>query len=314
MNNSKPTNHQGMQRLGDSPALNQMLNSLRRSIAERPQNIAEPTQLLDFRHLTPANLEAEGIIYERAAHYRAKPLPPCGRCMDGWVRITQPDGSSAVHLCEHCERPRRRLKRLNDLHLPSDAQGAHLDMYEWDSSEQRFAVNQIQQWLTYGGTEAEHHAPSLLMWGPPGNGKTTLSYGFAKWCVFNDLAVRWVTHTQLFDQLKRSFNGKADDPFEGWLTNVNVLLLDEFGGVGGGRNHTDWFRSQSVAMIQAIYEKWAAGELAVIMGTNLRPSQIQQLLDNHAAWSRLVQMFDEPVQMVGSDRRQAKPLSKKWLM
>jgi DNA replication protein DnaC len=132
--------------------------------------------------------------------------------------------------------------------------------------------------------------------------------------VFNDFSVRWVTHTQLFDQLKRSFSGKADDPFEGWLTGVNVLLLDEFGGVGGGRAHTDWFRAQSVAMIQAIYEKWAAGELAVIMGTNLRPSLIHELLDNPAAWSRLVQMFDEPVQMMGTDRRQAKPLSKAWLI
>tara|TARA_X000000368_G_scaffold80773_1_gene60570 strand:- start:1480 stop:2418 length:939 start_codon:yes stop_codon:yes gene_type:complete len=294
-----------MSRLGDSPEINNLLKSLKSVIADRPAELPEPKHYLSFKHLNATNLESEGVVYPASACYTTKPLPYCGRCGDGWVRVVQADGSSAVHICEDCERPRRRLKRLNDLSLPSDATGAHLDMYEWDSPEQRHRINGLMRWMKYGQAH-EARSPSVLMHGPQGNGKTTLLYALAKDAIFNDYRVLYTTHSELLESIKTTWSSKEKSPISNgsWLDGVELLLFDELGGIGGNIERGDWVYRDTVKMIGHIYERWSSGSLSIVMSTNMKPRHIGTFFNrNYAVMSRIVDIFSDPIEMTGADRR-----------
>ena len=301
----------GMQRLGDNPALNALLHSI--SNRERSeQSSTSNQQLLDFRHINAENLEAENLIYQSSAFYQAKKLPYCGRCDNGWV-ATIKDGSRASAKCQHCQIPRQRLRRLNDLKLPADAQGKHFGMYEYDSPEQQKKVQSLQNWMLYGEQDRPQ-SPSVYMYGTAGNGKTTLLYALAKWAVFNDYRVMFASHNRTVDAVKRSFNTKSSDAFlANWLTGVELLLFDELCGIGGKANLADWYKGFTSDMIGAIYESWGSGQLSIVMTTNLTPREVYLALDrNDAIMSRLYQMFGDAVQMKGKDRRAPSAALKSW--
>jgi DNA replication protein DnaC len=115
----------------------------------------------------------------------------------------------------------------------------------------------------------------------------------------------FTTHTQLIDQIKRTFKGKDDNPLDHWLANTDLLLFDEFGGIGGGANMTEWFKATTIDIIQRIYERWAAGKLSIVMTTNLTPEELfnKALNRNKAGASRLQAIFKKPIKMQGRDRR-----------
>lgn len=282
------------------------LQALKRIAAEkRAEGTAkERAPLHDFRNLNSCNLEAHDLVYPSSAKFECKPLPYCGRCAEGFSYTIDASGNRTAELCNYCERPRRRMKRLNDLNLPADSYGMNLDRYEWDSAEQRHRIDRLLSWMKYRDNRETQQSPSVYMWGRPGNGKTSLLYALAKEGVWNDFRVEYTSHTRLIEQIKRSFNGKNKNPLETWLNRKSLLLLDEFGGVGGAANQTPWFKSVTADMIQKIYERWQRGQLSVVMTTNLTPHELFNSLDrNMALISRLQAIFGDPLQMVGADRR-----------
>ena len=260
-----------------------------------------PKQLLDFTHLTHSNLEDQGWIDEAAPRLTVKEIPLCGRCDNGWLRV--PDTRHTVRLCPHCEVPRRKAKQLNKLSLPADAIGMSLSKYEWDSPAQQQLILSMLAHLS--GSEVKPHCPSAYMWGPPGNGKTSLLYSLARWGCFQGLRVQYTTHTRIMNGIKESFNdSKRREALAGWLDRTDLLLLDELGGLGGKANMTSWYTSTTTEIIGTIYERWAGGKLGVIITSNLNPSELARLFDRNAAvLSRLRSMFGSPLQMVGPDRR-----------
>lgn len=309
---SKSNKHRsGMQKLGDNPALNALLHSLNNR--ERTEQASKQHQeLLDFRHLNAENLEAENLIYPSSAFYQAKQLPYCGRCDNGWI-ATVKDGSRASAKCQHCQIPRQRLRRLNDLRLPADAKDAHFGMYQWDNTKQKQRVQSMQEWMLYGQQD-KPQSPSVYLYGSAGNGKTTLLYALAKWAVFNDYRVLYTSHNRTVDAVKRSFNTKSSDAFlSNWLNGVELLLFDELCGIGGKANMTDWYKGFTSDMIGAIYEAWGSGQLSIVMTTNLTPRDVYLALDrNDAIMSRLYQMFNDAIQMTGKDRRAPSAALKSW--
>ena len=305
-----------MRRLGDEiENITHYLEELKRLRNEIPFTQKPKKKYLDFRHLNHNNLKISDWIENQTAYFKTKDGPYCGRCGEGYIYSIDSNGNRAAKLCDYCERPRRRLKRLNDLQLPKDAEGMNLDCYEWDSQEQFNRINDLIAWMNLSQEERKNQvSPSCYLWGSPGNGKTSLLYSLAKYSVFNDHKVLFTSHTQLIDRIKRTFNGKDDNPLERWLSEIDLLLFDEFGGIGGRANMTDWWKATTTDIIQRMYEQWAAGKLAIVMTTNMTPNELfsKALDSNRASASRLQAMFKRPIHMQGQDRRADKQELAYW--
>ena len=305
-----------MKRLSDEIAnITHYLDQLKKARNEMPSTQKPKKQYLDFRLLNHNNLHEHNWIQDQTAYFTTKEVPYCGRCGEGFIYSIDHNHNRTAKICNYCERPRRRLKKLNDLHLPLDAAGIHLDCYQWDSNEQHNRITDLITWMNLNKEDRKNSvSPSCYLWGTPGNGKTSLLYSLAKYSVFNDHKVIFTSHTQLIDRIKRTFNSKNNNPLEGWLVDVDLLLFDEFGGIGGKANMTDWWKAITTDIIQRIYEQWASGKLAIVMTTNMNPHQLfsRALDSNRASASRLQAMFKRPIQMTGHDRRADTEELKYW--
>jgi len=188
------------------------------------------------------------------------------------------------------------------MRLPSDAINMSFSTYEFDSDEQRQAVGSMLEHMKAGCKDQPH---SLYLYGPPGNGKTSLLYCFAREAAYLGLKVKYISHIGIMNQIKASWKDKANkDPLKDWLAGIDLLLIDEFAGVGGSANKSPWWLSQTVELIQEIYQQWGAGELSVVMTSNVYPHQLLNIFsENPAVKSRLGAMFPRPIEMVGRDRR-----------
>ena len=257
----------------------------------------------DFSHLQPHNLETEGWIDLKAGYLRPKEVPFCLRCQQGWMYQWLDNRMAQIaSMCPRCEKPRRWLKRLDKMRLPSDAINMSFSTYEFDSDEQRQAVGSMLEHMKAGCKDQPH---SLYLYGPPGNGKTSLLYCFAREAAYLGLKVKYISHIGIMNQIKASWKDKANkDPLKDWLAGIDLLLIDEFAGVGGSANKSPWWLSQTVELIQEIYQQWGAGELSVVMTSNVYPHQLLNIFsENPAVKSRLGAMFPRPIEMVGRDRR-----------
>jgi DNA replication protein DnaC len=242
----------------------------------------------------------------------SSPLPYCGRCDMGFITTpSEVKGRAPTsRLCPHCERPRRALKRIERAKLPAVAGQHTLSTYEWDSEAQRQRIGEVLDWIATPRHAHTGERPALLMYGTPGNGKSSMLHILSKHACFKGKRALFLTHEGLFLDIKASWNkpGKINpvDAETHCLNDIDLLCLDELGGIGGsGAQWTDWYKDQTRELIGSIHDRWSAGELAVVTTTNLNPKDILGglLEGNRALASRVRSMFGSPVKMVGLDRR-----------
>lgn len=290
-----------MDKLSDAiNGIERTLSRLKRvSDQRRAERVDPPRELKSWRNLTPLDLH-QGYLIPRGGYLAGLDLEYCGRCQEGFVH--RRDGNYLIaSFCLDCEIPRRRLKRITAAQLPLDARDAHLGMYDFDNVNQE---SQVAELLAH--SREDDLPPAMMMYGSSGNGKTTLLYAIAKEFAWRGLRVRYTTHTRLFEAEKRSWSKTGErSPLESWLDDIDVLLFDELGGIGGDARASEWYRDKTRELIGLIYERWSAGDLAVVMTSNLSPAQIvSRLLDNSGAMiSRLKSLFPDPIEMIGPDRR-----------
>ena len=299
-----------MKRLAEGIKLDviqRQLQELKGLVAQRPPK----PEGADYSSLNGDNLEEHSALETDSAYMAVRHIPHCGRCDEGYERI---EGThNHVRMCMRCEAPRRKAKRLNKLQLPLDAIGMSLTRYRFDSPLQQRRVEQLLNHLT----QPQGLSPSLFLWGRPGNGKTSLLYSLSRWACFagkTGLRVQFTSHTDLINEVKRGFGEQRQrDPLERWLDQVDLLLLDELGGIGGAAKRSDWYRSVTAEMVGKIYERWRAGKLTVVITTNLSPQGVAALFDhNSAVLSRLNSVFGQPVQLTGPDQRNRLNELKAW--
>ena len=281
-------------------------DALRASKPEaRSRAAARVADVKDFSHLTHANLEAEGFVDESSFYFQVKDVPMCGACDDGTVSV-RPHFSVAPtsRPCHRCGTPRRWIDRLNKIKLPSTAINMSFDVYNCDSERQYRALDYYRRWIR---REHNSHPPGLLMHGTSGNGKSSALYCLAREAAQHGRRVRFSTHNQIIRDIKASMSGNRNWSAERWLTGVDLLLLDEVGGMGGNANRSQWWATETGDLMDEIVSLWQSGSLAVVWTSNLNLQQIVSALNSNTALkSRLEGMFKRPIQMTGPDRRRAK--------
>lgn len=288
-----------MDRLGDSPELKNLLNSLTEFIQDPNRDRVEMPKDQDWSNFNPDSYHLHDLIKAGMNRCIAVNEPPC-HCVEGYEFVREGNGPNAIP-CRNCGKLKKSLNLLQRSQLPNDALTAALSEYEFDSLLQENAFNEMISW------DRVTQPPSFLMHGRPGNGKSSLLYIIAKHKTSQGFRVKYAHHYRTFEAEKDSWSDNASKPhLNQFLNDVEVLLLDEFGGLGGGVNkYSDWFKNTTIELIGSIYERWKSGRMSVIFTTNVYPALLRDKLfeGNYAALSRMQEMFQQPIEMTGRDRR-----------
>lgn len=259
--------------------------------------------VMNYRQINAENFPAEEWV-SSSGILTSTPLPYCDECEQGWITVAPEEAGTArtAKRCPSCHPLRQKLKYLERARLPFVAHRHLLAEYEWDTPEQRERVGEVLSWIHDEAQPIDR--PCVMLWGKPGNGKSMMLHILAKHAIFSGKRALFMTHEGYMLDLKSSFNKQRLDLHE-MLEHVDLLCLDELGGMGGGAHWSAWYKAQVLEMISAMYDRWSAKRLAIVMSSNLTPARILDELceGNTAAESRLAQMFGKPVQMIGRDRR-----------
>lgn len=289
-----------MERL-DLSKLTDLLTSLQATIdttAKAPR--------LDTSSLDADCLHDHELILRGSNRYLVAGKVKCD-CSNGYVFERVNQYPMAVP-CPNCYEMTKGLHRLQRAHLPNDAYDAALSNYIPDSPAQEAIIRDI---LSYSKPSIP---PSLFMHGGAGNGKSTISYILAKHLCLAGYNVKYIHHYHAFQEEKKSW-GDGRDYLNSLVDNVDVLIFDEFGGLGGRSKYSEWFMYTTIELLGILYEKYRAGQLSIIMTSNMSPKRIyKDLLDkNDMALSRLQNIFGNPLHMTGPDRRPKGNQVSQWI-
>jgi len=279
-----------MERL-DLSKLADMLTSLEASI----DTSARPPRL-DTSTVDADTLHDNDLVVRGSNRYLVAGNVKCD-CSNGYVFKRVENRPMAVP-CPNCYELTKGLHRIQRAHLPNDAYDSALCNYIPDSTEQETIIRDM---LMYSKPSIP---PSLFMHGGAGNGKSTISYILAKHLCLSGYNVKYIHHYHAFQEEKKGW-GDGRDYLNSLVDNVDILIFDEFGGLGGRSRYSEWFMYTTVELLGILYEKYKAGQLCIIMTSNMDPKDIyNKLLDrNDMALSRLQNIFGNPLHMTGPDRR-----------
>jgi len=139
-------------------------------------------------------------------------------------------------------------------------------------------------------------APSLLLRGPTGTGKTHLSLAMASAIAANGFSVVYQPAGKLFRTLEREHFGKQEGDTETVALTCDLLIIDDLG--------TEFDTAFTSATLYNIINTRMLDDLPTIISTNLTQEGLQERYGDQIT-SRITGGF-EPLLFVGKDIRQQK--------
>lgn len=176
----------------------------------------ETTDFTHFKHFgaskTPFEIHLDALPQEA----------PCPRHPDTLARLdrAKTERKHTVYACEACAAEaaaRKRLKRLNDAHIPHDAEHATLENFRTDRGGINPLYQTPAQFLQACQSFAAGEVRNLILGGTPGIGKGHLGAALSIPYLDSGRSVVWYTCSDLFFDYHASY-----------ATGTTVSLLREF--------------------------------------------------------------------------------------
>ena len=187
-----------------------------------------------------------------------------------------------------------------------DAYGAALAFVAAREDGYRFSMDDAAERVDLEAPEIDTgERNSIVYYGAPGLGKTSLAISIARYLLDNGEAVVYVQLTQFFDALKKTFSEDAledEDEVLRRYQQAPVLVIDEFHVDAGKVGKTEWRRGRAYDLINHRY----ANRLPTIITTNYSDVQIE------AAWGEAtahrMEAFAHWIELAGLELRRREPV------
>lgn len=187
-----------------------------------------------------------------------------------------------------------------------DAYGAALAFIAARDDGYRFSMDDAAEMVDLDTPEIDTgKRNSIVYYGAPGLGKTSLAVSIARYLLDNGEAVVYVQLTQFFDALKKTFAEDALEDEDDVLRRYQqapVLVIDEFHVDAGKVGKTDWRRGRAYDLINYRY----ANQLPTVITTNYSDAQIETAWGEPTA--HRMEAMAHWIELTGMELRRREPV------